>query len=130
MRAVLLCILLAGLTGACACRTGGDRSKAAVQQAIEEHLKERPNVSFEKMTMEIGEVTFNGDSAEAMVKFRSKEAPGFAVGVLYKLRRVGDGWQVESTSSASMPGTSPHGNAATPIPSTTNPPDLGPQPSH
>ena len=83
------------------------------------------------MTLEVGEVAFSGDTAEAQVKFRSKQAPNMAVGVQYKLRRSGNGWKVESTSTASMLGTTPHGDTAGPTPSpSTNPTDTGPQPSH
>jgi hypothetical protein len=102
-----------------------------VQQAIEEHLKQQPNVVFQNMTVEVGDVVFRGDTAEAQVKFRSKEAPNLAVGVKYKLRRSGDGWKVESTSSASMGGTAPHGGVAGSMPSASaNPTDIAPQPSH
>jgi uncharacterized protein YhdP len=132
MRAVVMSLVVLGLAGSPAChRLSGVHSKAAVQEAIEEHLKQRPNVVFQNMTVEVGDVTFNGDTAEAQVKFRSKQAPNLAVGMLYKLRRAGNGWQVESTSTATMPGTTPHGNTAGPTPSpSTNPTDIGPQPSH
>jgi uncharacterized protein YhdP len=102
-----------------------------VQEAIEEHLRQQPNVVFQNMTVEVGDVTFNGDTAEAQVKFRSKQAPDLAVGMVYKLRRAGNGWQVVSTSTASMPGTSPHGGAAAPMPPpSTSPTNIAPQPSH
>ena len=132
MRALVMSLVVLGLAGSAAChRLSGNHSKAAVQKAIEEHLKQQPNVVFQNMTVEVGDVTFNGDTAQAEAKFRSKEAPSLAVGVLYKLRRAGNGWQVESTSSATMPGTTPHGNAAAPTPSpSTTPNDVGLQPSH
>jgi uncharacterized protein YhdP len=132
MRALLMSLVVLGLAGSAAChRSSGVNSKAAVQQAIEEHVKQRPNLASSNMTVEIGDVAFNGDTAQAQVKFRSKQAPSLAVGMLYKLRRAGNGWQVESTSTTSMPGTTPHGNTAAPTPSpTTNPTDIGPQPSH
>ena len=132
MRVAVLGLLFLVLAGATACqRRGGVQSKAAVQQAIEEHLKQRPTLAFGKMSVEIGEVTFNGDTAQALVKFRSKEAPTLSVGVLYKLRRSGNGWQVESSSAANMPGTSPHGNnIPPPIPTPATNPALSPQPSH
>jgi hypothetical protein len=132
MRAVVMSLVVLGLAGSAAChRLSGIHSKAAVQEAIEEHLKQQPNVVLQNMTVEVGEVTFNGDTAEAQVKFRSKEAPDLAVGMLYKLRRAGSRWQVESTSTATMPGTTAHGNTAGPMPPpSTNPADIGPQPSH
>jgi uncharacterized protein YhdP len=118
--------------GFAACnRSSEDHSKAAVQEAIEEHLKQQPNVVFQNMTVEVGDVAFNGDTAEAQVKFHSKQAPDLTVGVQYKLRRSGNGWKVESTSTTSMPGATPHGDAAGPMPSpSANPTGLSPQPSH
>jgi hypothetical protein len=132
MRAVVMSLVVLGLAASAAChRLSGIHSKAAVQEAIEEHLKQQPNVVFQNMTVEVGEVTFNGDTAEAQVKFRSKQAPNLAVGVVYRLRKAGDKWRVESTATASMLGTSPHGNTAGPMPSpSTSPTDIGPQPSH
>jgi len=132
MRAVVMSLVVLGLVGSAAChRLSGVHSKAAVQEAIEEHLKQRSNVVFQNMTMELGDVAFSGDTAEAQVKFRSKQAPDLAVGVQYKLRRSGNGWKVESTSSTSMSGTTPHGGAAGPMPSPpANPAGISPQPSH
>jgi uncharacterized protein YhdP len=132
MRAVVMGLVVLGLAGSGAChRLSGDHSKAAVQEAIEQRVRQQPNVVFQNMTVEVGDVTFNGDNAEAQVKFRSKQAPNLAVGMVYKLRKAGNGWQVISTSSATMFGTTPHGNTASPTPSpSTNPTDLGPQPSH
>ena len=132
MRAVVISLVILGLAGSTACRRSSElQSKAAVQEAIEEHLRQQPNVVFQNMTMEVGDVAFRGDTAEAQVKFRSKEAPNLAVGVQYKLRRSGNGWKVESTSSASMGGTAPHGGVAGSMPSpSANPTDIAPQPSH
>jgi len=82
------------------------------------------------MTVEVGDVTFNGETALAQVKFRSKQAPNMAVGIVYRLRKTGDKWRVESTATASMPGTTPHGSTTAPmLPPSTNP-GVGPKPSH
>ncbi len=132
MRALVMSLVVLGLAGSAAChRSSGIHSKAAVQEAIEEHLKQRSNVVFQNMTVEVGEVTFNEDTAQAQVRFRSKQAPNLAVGVVYKLRRVDNRWQVESTSATTMHGATPQGNTPAPMPSpSTNPTDIGPQPSH
>jgi hypothetical protein len=132
MRAAVISLLVLGFAGSAACnRLSGVHSKAAVQEAIEEHVKQQRNVVFQNMTVEVGDVAFRGDTAEAQVKFRSKQAPNMAVGVQSTLRRSGNGWKVESTSTTSMPGTTPHGDTAGPTPPpSTNPADIGPQPSH
>jgi len=132
MRVLVMGLVVVVWAGFAACnRLSGVHSKAAVQEAIEEHLKQQRNVVFQNMTVEVGDVAFREDTAEAQVKFRSKQAPNMAVGVQYTLRRSGNGWKVESTSTTSMPGTTPHGDTAGPTPSpSTNPADIGPQPSH
>ena len=132
MRTAVMSLVVLGLAGSAAChRLRGIHSKAAVQEAIEEHLKRQPNVVFQNMTVEVGDVSFSGDSAVAQVKFHSKQDPSLAVGIVYRLRKAGDRWRVESTATASMPGTSPHGSTAAPTPRPpTNPTDIGPQPSH
>jgi hypothetical protein len=130
MRALVMSLVMVGLMGLAACRRSSEvQSNAAVKAAIEEHLKHQTNVVFQNMTLEIDSVSFHDNTAEAQVKFRSKQAPELAVGMLYKLRRAGNGWQVESASSASMPGTAPHGNTTAPMPP-ASPPETSLQPSH
>jgi hypothetical protein len=131
MRAVVIGLVVLSVVTSAAChKLGGIDSKAAVQQAIEEHLKQQPNVFFQNMTVELGDVIFNGDAALAQVKFRSKQAPSMAVGIVYRLRKTGDKWRVESTATASMPGTTPHGSTAAPMPPPSTTPGVGPEPSH
>jgi hypothetical protein len=131
MRALVISLTVLSVAGSAAChKLSGIDSKAAVQQAIEEHLKQQPNVFFQNMSVELGDVTFSGDTAIAQVKFRSKQAPSMAVGIVYRMRKTGEKWRVESTATASMPGTTPHGNTAAPMSSPSSNPGVGPQPSH
>ena len=132
MRAVVMSLAVLSVVASAAChKLSGVGSKAAIQEAIEEHLKQQPNVFFQNMTVEVGDVTFSGDTAVAQVKFHSKQAPSLAVGIVYRLRKAGNRWRVESTATASMPGISPHGSTAAPAPSpSTEPTGIGPQPSH
>ena len=116
MRAILIGIVaVACLTVMCAKREAA--SKAEVREAIETHLKERPNLMMANMDLELQDVKFSGDTADAQVQFRSKQSPSLVVGVSYKLRRVDGRWKVESTSSTSGMGGSPHGGGGTPAPS-------------
>ena len=119
MRVLIAClmgsILLAG-----GCNKGGSNDpKAAIQAAIEAHLKQRQNLMLANMTLEVQDVKVTGDKAEAEVKFRSKQSSDLVVGVRYKLKRAGDGWQVESSSPTGGMGTSPHGGAGAPAPAGT-----------
>ena len=116
MRFLSICLLgLLVLVGGCS-KTGGLQSKAAVQTAIEAHLQQRPNLMLANMTLEVQEVKFSGDTAQADVQFRSKQSPNLVVGVRYMLRRAGDRWQVESSAPIGGMGTPPHGGAPAPTP--------------
>jgi hypothetical protein len=118
-------------------KADGPESKAAIQAAIEAHLQQRQNVMLTNMTLEVQDVKFSGETAEAQVNFRSKQAADLVVGVRYVLRRSGDTWKVESTSPTSGMGASPHGDmgaspdgegsGATPAPPADTP---APQSSH
>lgn len=117
MRFALVCFLGLGLLLAGCTKGEGPQSKAVVRAAVEAHLQKRQNVMLANMTLEVRDVKFSGDTAEAQVDFQSKRDPNLRVGVRYKLRRVGEGWQVESSTPMSGMGSTPHGAAgsATPV---------------
>jgi hypothetical protein len=136
MRSLTACLLGFGMVLTGCSRSKGSQTKEAVQAAIEAHLAERQNLMLANMTVEVQDVRFQGDTAEAQVNFRSKKASDLVVGVRYLLRKSGDTWKVESSSPTSGMGgaahggmgPSPHGGseAATP-PSAETP---APQSSH
>jgi hypothetical protein len=113
MRFLLACLVGVGITLTGCSRSSGPQSKEAVQAAIEAHLAQRKNVMLSNMTLEIQDVKFSGDTAEAQVNFRSKQATDLVVGVHYVLRRSGDTWTVESSSPTSGMGGAPHGSMGT-----------------
>jgi hypothetical protein len=121
MRGLVACIVVLALVLAGCSRTGERQSKAAVQAAIEAHLQQRQNLLLANMTLEVQDVKFAGDTAQAEVKFRSKQSPDLAVDVHYTLHRAGERWQVESSSATTGMGMSPHGgrveSPASPVPS-------------
>ena len=136
MRFALVCLVGLGMVLAGCSRSNGPQSKEAVKAAIEAHLAQRKNVVLSNMTLEVQDVKFTGDTAEAQVNFRSKQASDLVVGVRYLLRRSGDTWKVESSSPTSGMGGAAHGGMGTnphgesdvmPAPSTETP---APQSSH
>jgi hypothetical protein len=90
------------------CRRFTGRSRSAVRTAIEQHLRDQPGLQMQNMTMEVKDVRFSGDTADAQVRFVSKESPGAFVVIRYQLRRDNGQWQVQSTSRMET-GGSPHG---------------------
>lgn len=130
MRVVLICFISLAVAGMTGCKkTRETESKDAVKAAIEAHLQQRSNLMLANMTLEVEDVKFSGDRAEAAVKFRSKQAPDLVVGVRYVLRRTGDRWQVESGSPSSGMGGAAHGGAGAPAPAPA-PTTPAPQSSH
>ena len=127
MRTLLACTVGAVLIfGGCS-KSRTDQSKEAIKAAVEQHLQQRSNVVYNNMTLEVQDVKFNGDHAEANVRFQSKQSPQAAVNVHYTLKKIGDRWQVESSSSAGGMGThgmggAPQGTAPSTVPE--------PEPSH
>ena len=101
---------IAGLMVVFGC--GASQSKSAVRAAIEAYLRQRPNLVLSNMTLDVQEVKFHGDTAEAEVKFESKESPDLAVKVHYVLQKSGDHWVVRSSSPASGMGGGAHSSAA------------------
>lgn len=120
MRGLLIWSLVFSLAATSSCSKGeGLRSKQAVQAAIEEHLKQNRQIQLENFTTEIEEVKLQGDTAEALVKYRSKESPELTVQVRYSLRKTGDHWEVRSSSPAGGQAMNPHGSMGTPAPAPT-----------
>ena len=108
------------------------QSNTVIQAAIERHLQKQQNIAFNNMTLEVQNVKYAGDKADADVKFRSKQAPDLAVSVHYTLQRSGDSWEVVSSSSSSGMGGNPHGGGSgMPMPPPgPAPAPAQPQPSH
>lgn len=117
MRVVGVGFLLVTVVFAGGCdKTRGLRNKDAVRAAIEAHLKRNSQIMLNNMTTEVQEVNFQDGTAEAFVKYQSKEAPDIAVRVRYSLKRVADHWEVTSSSSVGGQGMNAHGAEGTPAP--------------
>ena len=129
MRGLAACVVVLGVGLAGCSKTGERQAKAAVQAAVEAHLQQRQNLMLANMTLEVQDIKFTGDMAQADVKFRSKQSPNIVVDVRYTLRRAGDRWQVESSSPSSGMDASPHGGPTAPS-SATAPAQTPLQPSH
>ena len=97
-------------------KAGNLQSKDAVQKAIESYLQQRQNLMLANMNLEVADVKFAGETAEADVKFRSKQSSDLVVDVRYKLKLSGGHWQVESSAPSGGMGGSPHGGSAPTMP--------------
>jgi len=111
----LLVLVLAGLCVA-ACQKQAPESKAAVEAGLRAYLAGRPGLAMDKMEMEIKDVQFKGETAEADVVFRVKDGEG-EMAMRYTLRRQGAQWVVEKSGAgadADLPPGHPPTNSSTP----------------
>lgn len=77
-------------------------SKDSVEAAIRDYLSQRQDLALDNMTVEVTEVEFQGETAEAEVIFRTKSGQGQML-FHYTLRRVGNHWVVEGGSRPRPP---------------------------
>ena len=106
-------VLLLGIIfalGGVGCRKANDaeRDREAIRVAIEKYLSGRSSLNREAMEMKIGQVTIEGNTAQAQVEFQAKgpAAAGFTMQMQYQLERQEGGWVVRSSRAAgdgSMP---------------------------
>lgn len=110
-----LLVLLAALT---ACNRG-NQSKDAVRQGVIDYLSGKTSslaLNMSAMNVEVTNVTFSGNQADASVSITPKNAPGGGMSVNYHLEQQGSKWVVTGRKDA---GGSPHGGGA--VPPTTAP---------
>ena len=117
MRALLVGLMSLGLLVLWGC---GGGNKGAVEKAIRTHLEKNSSLALNAFTTEISDVKFEGDNAQAKVKFKSKQNPAMSVDVQYALHKEGGQWVVQSSNSTGM-GGNPHGGAMPPGAMGTNP---------
>ena len=79
-----------------------------IPAAIEEHVRNLPQGAFSNMDLEIEQVKFDGNSAEAYVRFRSSLVRELAIRQCYHLRKSKGHWHVESRQPANGGSKTPH----------------------
>jgi hypothetical protein len=72
----------------------------AIPPAIQTHVRSLPQGVFHNMDLELEEVKFHGDTADAYVRFKSSSVSGLVIRQHYALRKSGDEWEVESRQPA------------------------------
>jgi hypothetical protein len=114
-------LLLPLLLIAAACNRG-NQSKEAIRQGVLDHLKSS-SVNLAAMDMDVTEVQFNGNNADATVTFKPKgSAIAQGMALHYRMQEKDGRWAVvgiqESGHSGSVPQgmPNPHGSGAVPLP--------------
>ncbi|HEV2175851.1 MAG TPA: hypothetical protein VGW33_01400 [Terriglobia bacterium] len=135
MRRMLMVLVIPALVATACNWLGAKRSKRAVEGAIQAHLKQNSRLSLGNFTTTVEEVKFDGSTAQARVKFQSKESADLAVEVGYGLKFESGQWQVISSAPLSgqgMSAQSPHDTPSTVPPGAqpSTPAVPAPEPSH
>ncbi len=114
MRALLaLCLLLTVVTG-CS-RPAPVNDRADVEKAIQDYVNSRPILSPSAMSMEVEQVSFQGDQAEATVLFHGREEVQSSVALRYVLKRTGSRtWVVEPDKTRGITSAPPRAGGGRP----------------
>jgi hypothetical protein len=73
---------------------------SAIPSAINHHVRNLPQGVFTNMDLEVEEVKFHGETADAYVRFESSNVAGLVIRQRYALRKSGEHWKVESRQPA------------------------------
>ena len=114
MRALLaLCLMLA--TAAGCSRQAPVNNAADVEKAVQDYVHSRPGLSGTAISIEVRQVTFHDDRAEATVLFHSREDPQSSVALRYVLKRAATRtWVVEREKTRGISSVPPGGPGGTP----------------
>jgi hypothetical protein len=72
----------------------------AILPVIKDHVQNLPQGVFHNMDLEVEEVKFHGETADAYVRFQSPNVVGLVIRQRYVLRKAGNQWAVESRQPA------------------------------
>ena len=101
---------------ACGSSNNAANSKEAIQKAVIAHLSSRKGLDLDMsaMTVEVSELSFRANEADATVAFKTKGSDTAAMTMKYTLERSGEGWKVKPKAPAmggggAGAGANPHG---------------------
>jgi hypothetical protein len=70
-------------------------NKEAIRQAITQHVTKNAGIDMNQISLEVGDVKFEGNQATAAVSFKPKGAPEQGMNMSYTLERRGNEWVVK-----------------------------------
>ena len=128
MRKLLICMVAVMVSSGCG--RWGSHSKGAVEQAVKDHLNQNNHLIANSFKTEVENVSFKDDTADALVKFVSKQSASIFVEVRYGLRLENGHWQVISSTPMSGQGDDSHKGGGNAPPAGAQPASPPLQPSH
>jgi len=115
---VLFCVIVLALAVAGCSRQAQRSDRADIEKAIQQYIAAKPGLAGGGMSVDVKQVEFKGDKAEADVQFRARSNPEASMVMRYTLKRTGpSAWAVESgksAASAQPQGHRPMGGEAPP----------------
>ena len=100
MRA-LFCVIVAALLVAGCSRQAQRSDKADIEKAIQQYIAAKPGLAGGGMSVDVKQVEFKGDKAEADVQFQARSNPEASMVMRYTLKRTGpSAWAVEGGKPA------------------------------
>ena len=79
-----------------------------MEEAVQDHLKQDTHLAAGRYNTQIERVTFSGSSADALVRFESKQSSKLFVEIHYGLRVENGRWEVVSSTPVSALGADSH----------------------
>jgi len=117
---ILIPVLILSLAGC----SKNIQTKEAVRQGVVNYISKRSDLTMSSMDVEVTNVTFKANEAEAMVSFKPKGADAsMGMSMRYTLEQKGNEWVVKGRADSG--GMGGHG-ATAPAPQSNLPPDHPP----
>ncbi len=108
MSRIILALTFAGVIALSGCQKS-NQNPEAVKQAIIEHLSKRTDNMLSAMDIDVKNVSFRADGADAAVSFRPKGSKEGGLDMNYELELKGGKWTVKPKPAAVQ--GDPHGGA-------------------
>ena len=105
-------IVLISVFGLLSCGSQANlNTKEGVRKAVVEHLSSRKGLDLDisAMELDVGDVSFRANEADATVAFRAKGSQTAAMTMKYLLVREGAQWKVKPKADGAASGGNPHG---------------------
>jgi hypothetical protein len=80
----------------------------AIRQGVVDHLQKNTGLDMSAMTVEVTNVTYRGNEADAMVAFKPKNSPEGGMSMSYTLENENGRWLVKKRAGSGGMGANPH----------------------
>jgi hypothetical protein len=100
VRSTLITLLILAVAALAGCKKN-IQNKEAVKQAVLEHLSKRSDLQVGQMDIDVTNVAFRENEADATISFKPKGVEGGGMEMTYALERKGNIWTVKPKAASS-----------------------------